>query len=131
MTGFATAFSKFEDFKKTLPANNKVAMASTEMLRYRITWAEAETKTGADQKEEELKALGILGDIIKMEPGFRDLVFEQLGSQIPDKADMASLLPMQQLSDSVCEERGAEGGYGGEPGEIEGGGEGGGGGEGE
>ena len=95
---FASALSAFEAFKNTLPKDNKVAMMSAEMLRYRIVWAESETKEGADKKAGQLKAMGILSEIIKIEPGFRDLIYEQLGTQIPDGAEMSDMLPLQQMA---------------------------------
>jgi len=106
---FASALSAFEEFKKTLPQDNKLAMMSAEMLRYRIVWAEAETKEGAEKKETQLKAMGILAEIIKAEPGFRDLIYEQLGSQIADNTDVADLLPMQQLAIAYAKSQGQRG----------------------
>jgi hypothetical protein len=105
---FATAWKELEEFKKGLPQDVTAAM-STNMLGYRIAWAEAETKSGAEKLEGQKKAMGILADIIKSDSRFANLIYEQLVAQLPENVDPKSLLPMQQLAIAYSRSTGQKG----------------------
>jgi hypothetical protein len=95
---FPAAHAALEKLTAWLPPNSAEARASTEMLAYRVGWAEAQGKTGPARAQAEQDALGILAGIVRRDPRYRDLVFEQLANQVPDGVDVAELHPMQQLA---------------------------------
>ncbi len=106
---FAGARAALEKLTAWLPQNNSEARASTEMLAYRVGWAEAQTKTGPARTQAEQDALGILAGILRRDPRYRDLVFEQLANQVPDEANVAELHPMQQLAVAYTSSLGQKG----------------------
>jgi hypothetical protein len=106
---FDAANAELAYFKKSLPANNLDAQMSTEMLAYRVAWAEAQTKSGAEKTAAESAALQILSAILQRDPRFRDLVYEQLSAQLPDNVDPATLQPMQQLALAYMHSQGQKG----------------------
>lgn len=96
---FKVARESLEAFKDTLKGGAPEALISAEMLAYRVAWAEAETITDAKaQQESKLAAMKILANVIAKDARFRDLVYEQLASQIPDTANLTGLMPLQQLA---------------------------------
>ncbi len=82
---------------------------STEMLAYRVAWAEAGSKEGEDRTKAQAAALGILQNILQRDPRFRDLVYQQLAGQIPDDAKVETLLPMEQLAVAYVHSQGQKG----------------------
>lgn len=96
---FKAAASTLDLFKRSIPKDNTEALLSAEMLGYRVNSAIAESKASeAERKAGRLEALAGLSAIIEKDPRFKDLVYEQLAAQIPENADLSSLLPMQQLA---------------------------------
>jgi hypothetical protein len=106
---FDAANTELAYFKKSLPANNLDAQMSTEMLAYRVAWAEAQTHAGTEKSQAEAAALQILSTIIQRDPPFRGLVYEQLSAQIPDDANPKTLLPLQQLAVAYMHSEGQTG----------------------
>jgi hypothetical protein len=106
---FDAANSELAYFQKTLPANNVDAQMSTQMLAYRVAWAEAQSQSGAAKAQAEAAALHILSDIIQRDSRFRGLVYEQLAAQIPDDADVGTLLPLQQMAMASTHAEGQKG----------------------
>jgi hypothetical protein len=107
---FKLAQSNLDAFKRWIPSDNQDARLSADMLGYRVAWAMADSRPdGAQQKEARLAALGILQTVIQKDPRFRELVYEQLATQIPENADPATLLPMQQLAMAFIFSQGQKG----------------------
>jgi hypothetical protein len=106
---FAAARQDLAALTSWLPANNAEARASTEMLAYRVGWAEAQTKTGEARSKAEQEALGILGGIVRRDPRYRDSVFQQLANQVPDDAHVDALHPLQQVAVAYAESLGQKG----------------------
>ncbi len=96
---YKLADSNLATFKRWIPKENLEAQLSVEMLGYRVQWAIAGSKTNPQEKKQaQADAVAILSRVIQRDPRFRDLVYEQLASQIPDNADLAGLLPLQQVA---------------------------------
>jgi hypothetical protein len=96
---FKAAAGSLDLFKRSIPRENTEAILSAEMLGFRVNSAIAESRaTDAERKAGRLDALAGLSAIIEKDPRFKDLVYEQLAAQIPENADLSSLLPMQQLA---------------------------------
>ena len=96
---FAKAQADLDTFKQWIPKDNGEALISADMLGYRVAWAVALAKTDAtERRRAQRDALDSLAAVIRRDPRFRDLVYEQLAAQIPENADVAALFPMQQLA---------------------------------
>ncbi len=106
---FGAARAELEAFKKSLPAGNTDAQISTDMLAFRLAWAEAETKTGEERRKSQAAAMQILSGVIQRDARYRDLVYQQLSADIPDDAKAAELLPLQQLAIDYIHSQGQKG----------------------
>jgi len=106
---FKAARADFENFKNSIPKDNKEALLSAEILDYRLAWAEADTVAEKERPEKKIAALKILGGIIEREPKFRFMIYDQLASQIPDNTDINTLMPLQQLAIANSKSMGQKG----------------------
>jgi hypothetical protein len=93
------AQQSLEAFQRWIPRGNTEAVISGDLLGYRVAWANAVRKVDAvERRRAQRGALDALASIIRRDPRFRDLVYEQLAAQIPENADVKSLFPLQQLA---------------------------------
>ncbi len=107
---FAGAGKAFGAFKEGLAKGSVEAQLSADMLGYRLAWAEADAmKEGAEKETARLEALKIMSGIIARDVRFRDLVYEQLAAQVPENADLAKLMPMQQAAVAYSKSQGQKG----------------------
>ncbi|HUO07418.1 MAG TPA: hypothetical protein VM008_03890 [Phycisphaerae bacterium] len=106
---FGAANAELDAFKKSIPSGNADAQISTDMLAFRVAWAEAQSKQGDERKEAQTAALQILSNIIQRDPRYRDLVYQQLAAQIPEDATLADLMPLQQLAVAYIHSQGQKG----------------------
>ncbi|HEY4329103.1 MAG TPA: hypothetical protein VGN88_05155, partial [Phycisphaerae bacterium] len=96
---FGKAQSTLDEFRRWIPAENTEAQFSLEMLAYRVAWVIADTHTDpSDNRRARREALDKLSQMVQREPKYRDLVYEQLAAQIPENAELNSLLPLQLLA---------------------------------
>lgn len=107
---FKAAQTSLETLKKSIGKENAEAQLSADMLGYRVASAAAESKTSEPEKKAaRLEALGMLSAIVEKDPRFKDLVYEQLAAQVPENADVSTLLPMQQLAVAHFDSQGQKG----------------------
>jgi hypothetical protein len=106
---FSGAHGALTSLTASLPAENSDARNATDILAYRVAWAEAETKEGAARDQAEQGALGILDGIVRRDPRYRDVVLEQLAEEIPDHSKLEGLHPLQQLAIAYADSVGQKG----------------------
>lgn len=83
----------------TSQSNSPDAMVSADMLGYRIAWAQAGTlQDPAAQKPARQAALQILSNIVTANPKVKELVYEQLATQITDDQPLEGLAPLQAIA---------------------------------
>jgi hypothetical protein len=83
--------------------NQKAALISWEMLKYRVLVAQGEyeatvLKDSAVSAKTKQEATALLMDLLQREPRFQDLIYDQLAAGIPDNADLSKYPPMQKLA---------------------------------
>jgi hypothetical protein len=99
-----TAVSELEKFKQwiaTDPETSKdeSAKVSEEMLHYRVeAYAAAALPDAKARQDATNKALSILGDLVEKQPRYREMIFEELAAQAPEKEAFANLPPLQALA---------------------------------
>ena len=99
---FDGARTELTGLRATIPTGTKeaqLAQVSLDLLGFRVAWMEAEAKPEAARMPAKLEAMKTMAAILGKGPMFRDLVYEQLASQV-SAADESSgkLLPLQSLA---------------------------------
>ncbi|HVX86534.1 MAG TPA: hypothetical protein VH253_17260 [Phycisphaerae bacterium] len=106
---YAGAQGALTSMSASLPADNADARNATDILAYRLAWAEAEAKEGVAREQAEQGALGILDGIVRRDPRYRGLVFEEIAEEIPDHRRLEGLHPLQQLAIAYADSLGQKG----------------------
>jgi hypothetical protein len=113
MHDFAAADIRLTEFKRWIPHDNADARLSADMLEFRLAWARA-GEVGAGESDTQRRmarrqAISILSQVLDADPRFRELVYQQLAAEIPDNADLTTLVPLQQVALAFCSSQGQRG----------------------
>ncbi len=103
-----------QNYLPKLDAGGQAAVqAALSMLRFRLYSGQSDLTNDQDEKKKTNdQAIGVLADLLKQQPGLKDLVFDQLVGRIPADPDVASLNPLilqaiqQQGFDEVVKKEG-------------------------
>ena len=80
---------------KLEPADQSAVKAALVMLKFRLYSAQSDLTNDDDEKKKTNdQAIEVLSQLLKDQPGLKDLIFGQLVDRIPEKPDLATLNPL-------------------------------------
>jgi TolA-binding protein len=80
---------------KLSPGDQASVKAALAMLKFRLYSAQSDLANDEDEKKKTNdQAIEVLSNLLKEQPGLKDLVYDQLIGRIPDQPDLATLNPL-------------------------------------